>query len=233
MSVQLDGTNHLNLGTGVNVSGGTQMSISGWVYLDSDVGPNDNRIISKGVGTGANDVVWALRVSQSSDRPQFSVRIGGAAQITSLAGVATLAQNVWHHLVGVYNNGTIEIWSNGVLQNTRAVVAGNLDTNADQTWIGDQPTSDNRPLDGRVTDVRIYNRALLPDDIVSIFNGHGVDGDATDIAYRWPLNEGAPGVVIGAGDIINVGPNALAAGDGVSSPTWSSDEAVHWRRMVQ
>ncbi len=233
MSAQFDETNHINLGTGVNGDGGTQMSISAWVFLDSDVGPNDARIIAKGTGTAANDVVWALRISQSGDRGQFSVRKSGTGQTTSLAGVATLATGVWHHLVGVCIDDTLEIWQNGVLENSNGIAAGNIDTSADETWIGDQPTVGTRPFDGRVTDVRIYNRALLLDDIVSIFNGHGIDGDATDVAYRWLLNEGTPGVVIGVGDIINVGPNALAAGDGVDSPTWSSDEVVHWRRMVQ
>ncbi len=232
MSAQFDETNHIKLGTGLNVSG-NEMSISAWVFLDSDVGPNDARVISKGTGTGADDVPWALRISASSDRAQFSVRKGGTGQITSLSGVATLGQGVWHHLVGVCEDDELRIYQNNVLENAQAITAGDIDTNADETWIGDQPTSNNRPLDGRIADLRVYDAVLSVDRIASIFHGQGRDGDVDDLLYRWLLNEGAPGAVIGVGDIVNVGPSALANGDGSGSPTWSTDEVVNYRRRTQ
>lgn len=230
MSAQFNETNNVDLGTGLNPSG-AEMSVSAWVYLDSDVGPADARVVCKG-GTSAGGQEYCLRVSASSDRPQFSASVNAGTQLTtSLAGVATLALNTWHHLVGVRRGSAVEIWANGVLENSNGATAGDMDTSADEAWLGDQPSTADRQLDGRVAKPQIFDYALTEAEILSIFNSHGLDGLIPLSQYL--LDEGVVGVAIAASVVVDSGPAREPNGSGEGAPVYGADEAIIFRRRYR
>ncbi|KKN36500.1 hypothetical protein LCGC14_0772860 [marine sediment metagenome] len=232
MSAQFDETNNVDLGTGLNVSG-SEISVSARVYLDSGVGPNDARIMIKGSGTGADDNPWGLRISQSGDRAQFNARIGGTNIITSLAGVPTLSTGVWHHLVGVRRGNAVEIWVNGLLENSNGDVGGDIDTNTDEVWLGDQPPSNGRAFDGRIALPELYDRALTGAEILSKFNQQGLDLNTDSLLSRYLLDEETPGTTIGASVVVDSGPSREPNGSGELTPAYGSDEAIIFRRRYR
>jgi hypothetical protein len=72
----------------------------------------------------------------------------------------------WHHLVGVYDNGAIQLWLDGV-PSTDDVAIITCDS-WDVGILGDLIFG--RDLYGRLDDIALYNRALSPLEIQNLFS---------------------------------------------------------------
>jgi hypothetical protein len=72
----------------------------------------------------------------------------------------------WTHVVGVYTGSGIQIFLNGLLVATEDA-SGRLQQSARPIAIGNHP--DWEAFDGRIDEVRLYNRALSPDEIRSLY----------------------------------------------------------------
>jgi hypothetical protein len=83
-------------------------------------------------------------------------------------------------------------------------------------------------------DVRVYTRALSPNELETIFAAQGVDGIASGLHFKWGLNENAPGVTVPvSGNPIRSLSNELANGNaGGTVPTWVEGELRTKRKMV-
>jgi gliding motility-associated-like protein len=76
--------------------------------------------------------------------------------------------NVWSNLVGTYDNGVWKLYLNGILiQSSTSTLAFNNDINAPLT-IGNSGNFE--PFNGRLDDVRIYNRALTECEVQQLYN---------------------------------------------------------------
>lgn len=217
MSVNFTPNDHINLGQW-DVSGDT-MSISMWFNMTTT--PGDSRLIMKGVGIGGGDHYWGMTMNGGSDRPQF--RIFASAVMTSLEASTVLTPGVWYHIVGTYDGTTMRIYVNAVEENTVAKI-GDVRTGPVDIWLGDQPGDPgSRPTDGKMADVRVYNRVLNPEEIQAIFHARGIDGIVQGILGRWMLNGGAPGdtVPIAAGAIKDL--VGVRAGTQTGDPVFAGD----------
>jgi hypothetical protein len=84
----------------------------------------------------------------------------------------------WHSVAGVFNNGSLDIYVNGVLDN--GTVTGEnqgtfINTNAyNFVWIGalvrSDQSFDSQYFQGLIDEVAIFNHALTADEIASIYN---------------------------------------------------------------
>ena len=84
----------------------------------------------------------------------------------------------WHSVAGVFNNGSLDIYVNGVLDN--GVVTGEnqgtfINTNAyNFVWIGalvrSDQSFDSQHFQGLIDEVAIFNRALAAEEIASIYS---------------------------------------------------------------
>jgi hypothetical protein len=75
--------------------------------------------------------------------------------------------NVWQHVVAVCDTVSVRIYVNGILKSTSA---SNCPTSsATDLHIGDSPNRAQRQFNGLIDDVRIYNRALSPDEIKRLY----------------------------------------------------------------
>ena len=89
-------------------------------------------------------------------------------------GATTLQANTWYHVTGVYNAATSElhVYLNGQLDDgtlVGTVTAAQQNSSANVN-IGRRPTGSNFNFNGRIDDVRIYNRALTPAEIQTDMN---------------------------------------------------------------
>ncbi len=75
---------------------------------------------------------------------------------------------VWYHVVGTYDGKTQRIYINGKLNNERDDVF-TINTNSCPLTIGYKVASDNNYFNGVVDDVRIYNRALTPEEVKMLY----------------------------------------------------------------
>lgn len=200
----------------VNVGNGESLRITGaitvmcWVILD--VGSQDITFVSK---YAAADRGWALQTDDDGVGGMFvtfwiaktsSTGIGsGWADYPTGLPVGTL-----HHVAGVFVPSTsVQIYQDGSLgaENTTDVPATQYDA-GNNVIIGGKADPSQNP-DGKLFDVRVYNRALGANEIATIYASRGRDGIVDGLVGRWLLNEkhhDQP--VSGANSVKDRGPHA-------------------------
>lgn len=174
-SVLLDGEDdRVDLGA-VDVSGNA-LTIAAWFKAD-DYDVLDGRIVSKATGVSSADHYWmmsSIRVPHSNPNGRHYLRFrlktnGETSTLIGDAAAGRIHVGNWTHGAMVYDGAEMRIYKDGVLVGSMPKT-GALDTNpAVDAAIGNQPSgAGERPWDGRLDDVRIYNRALTPAEIAEL-----------------------------------------------------------------
>lgn len=223
MSGVFDGISQsVDLGTAVNFSGANDAgSVTAWFNAATIA---DSRVIDKSVGLNANDITLMLGITT----------VGGQSVRGNLDGIAvtsveTVNTGQWYFLAIVYNGATVKLYLDGVEVDSTAHT-GNVASDARNTRIasaGHDTTA--REFDGKIADVRVYDRALSVNELLTMFANRG--HDMIPARYRWPLNDDAPGVVIGAGAVQNIGEIAGSDGGGTNTPDFDTHD-LSLRRLI-
>jgi len=95
-------------------------------------------------------------------------------RITTLIGNETLNiysnLNEWHQYIGTYDNNTVRVYKDGQLFDSIILNGGGqLKTINNSTTIGLSPST-SEYLNGRLGNVKIYSRALSPEEILQNYN---------------------------------------------------------------
>ena len=137
----------------------TALTVAAWINANS-LGAELKTIVSKDENfefhlTAAGQINWWWQDSVANTR-----------QITT-TGTA-IATGAWYHIAIVYASGSQVIYINGVARGTDTFT-GSLANNTDPLQIGaDQyPLQPQRVFDGRIDEVRVYNRALSAAEIAA------------------------------------------------------------------
>ena len=89
-------------------------------------------------------------------------------------GRRTLLANTWYHVTGVYNAATsqLHVYLNGQLDDGTLLgtVTSTQRNSSVNVNIGRRPGSTSNNFNGRLDDVRIYNRALTQTEIQADMN---------------------------------------------------------------
>ncbi len=104
------------------------------------------------------------------------------AGIFTNTAVTSILDGKWHLVVGtvdVNSDGKARIYTDGVLRDTGSVAITSIGTTTLAATIGDRPTNA-FPLSGTIDDVRIYNRALSPAEIMELYAMGGGKINKTD-----------------------------------------------------
>ncbi|MFC1507405.1 LamG domain-containing protein [Thermoproteota archaeon] len=231
--------NYIDLGT-FDVSG-TGITILAWFKAD-DFDVNDARIISKSKSVATNDIWWMLSTRGISDTPpiymRFRVKLSGSTQtlVDSDAGGAEgladtigndvqLVAGTWYFAAAVYDGTDMKIYLDGDLIASASTSGTVSIDNTVSVWMGDNPPDvGDRPFDGIIDEVAIFDRGLSQSEITALYNsGSGtgicVVGEATDSAGV------SQSVFAAGGDIYATGsgfpPNTLITLYVVPAQTWT------------
>jgi hypothetical protein len=175
-------------GTSDNISVGTfsvvssTLTISNWVYLDSQNASRDDRYVSKADGTGIGNHDWMT--GQAGDS-YFRSRWNRDTDATCLSAVYP-ENSRWYQITWTYNNGTVGHYVNGSSQFgscDNAVTGGALPNNTDGVYIGNQPGSGGevQAPDGRLDEVRISNSVRGADWIATEYNNQSAPATFTTV----------------------------------------------------
>jgi len=155
-------------------------TISAWVNADTlsrtDVG-KWNSIISKGATgeTAATNHNYGLMYNGEGDLGtvdrwglSFENSIGTNC---NLVGNAAANTGQWYHVVGVFDDAAnvTRIFVDGIQQN-QAACALTVNTNNRPVRIGTDEHTSGIPWDGKIDEVRIYNRVLSAEEILRLYN---------------------------------------------------------------
>jgi archaellum component FlaG (FlaF/FlaG flagellin family) len=125
---------------------------------------------------GSNTSGYALRCGANG---KLSFVIGGPGGWTEATCGSVMQANVWTHVAGVFDNGSIKIYINGNLVGTNTATTITASTSG--LLIGESPGFAGRVFNGYIDEVRVWNTARSQSDI------------AANITVDLPNNE--PGLV--------------------------------------
>lgn len=134
----------------------TGLTLEAWVYPTAAV---DGTVIVK---ESADGLAYGL---YSYDNAPFPVSYLNVDGYWTAAGTATLPLTTWTHLATTYDGTTLRLYVNGTLVSSRAV-AGSLLTSAGVVRLGGNSLW-GEFFQGRIDEVRIYNRALSAGEIAA------------------------------------------------------------------
>jgi hypothetical protein len=80
----------------------------------------------------------------------------------------TLLLNKWNHVVGVRNGDTLTLYVNGVSIGSGIDGTGVLDISSTWGKIGHRWCGTGTPYNGTIDEVMIFNKALTPDEVISL-----------------------------------------------------------------
>jgi len=167
-AVQLDGADdYIDLG-GLDIEG-SGLSIACWFQAD-DFDNDDGRLVSKATGTAEADHWWMLSTTSSGGQYRLRFRLKtGTTTSTLVASSGSLSPGTWYHAAAVYDGSNMKLYLNGAEVGSTGKTgdpAVNAGVNA---WIGSNPPSEgSNVFDGLIDEVRLYSRALNPEEIFSL-----------------------------------------------------------------
>jgi len=181
-------------------------SVSAWIKTTT-VATGTAYIVDR--TTGTNDLINLYR---SNDDIVFRLRGDDGLGITTLTGADQLTADTWYHVVGVRDVGSdlMILYLNGVeINSTTDDTSG---TNSPVIRIGDH--SDGAlGWNGSIDEVRIYKRALAPEEIRTHYlrgSGFGASGTITADKFR---------IVNTSGNVNFIVDNNGNVGIGTTSPS--------------
>ena len=159
-ALKFDGVNdYVNLGTNAMGNLGDSHTVAAWIKTASSTGS----IITEWQAGVCGDVVVGLNSGK------FAFHDGSATTITSNASVS---DGGWHSVIAVSDVSAARLYIDGVQDNSTSDVDWRNTCTAQDVVIGDrEPDSSTKtPFDGLIDEVRVYNRALSPDEIKRLYN---------------------------------------------------------------
>jgi len=192
-----DGTDdYIDLGNPSSLQITGALTMSAWVYVNAyGTGSYTNsRFVSKYGFSNARGFELNLESTNSLARFSISGDCQASVNTYSLTPVPT---GQWVHYLGVYEPGvSVKLYVNGVLNN--AVITGiplSLCTNSNPVLVGKRTGCSNCYLNGKVDEVRIWNKALTEDEVKEIYfsNLRKIDSDDWGLnisQYKAPPNTG-------------------------------------------
>ena len=168
-SVDFDGIDDRIELPAVDVNG-TGLTLACWFNGNSL--NNAPRLISKATATAGDAHVFMLGVTQSASvfRLRARIRIGGTAT-ELIAPSGSIAPGEWRHAALTYDGTDMKLYLNGAEVATTGLTGAVDQDPAVPVAVGAQPPGAGPNfLDGRIDDVRIYQRALAPFELAAIVN---------------------------------------------------------------
>jgi hypothetical protein len=136
----------------------SQLTLAAW--FNSDNVASGAMLISK----GANGTQYNLREFASSLR--FRVKTGGV--INDLEVPYAFTDGIWHHVAGVYNGSTMQVFVNGAPVGNVLARTGPISPDTVGVALGKRSGNTLNYFSGILDDVRIYNRALSTGEIAAL-----------------------------------------------------------------
>ncbi|MFZ3031617.1 MAG: LamG domain-containing protein [Candidatus Moraniibacteriota bacterium] len=178
-ALNFDGTDdYVDAGDIASADGGTALTYAAWVYQDS-------LAVNKAITakwTYQTQGSWAIQTDFTTNTklqvfiPTSLTDSGSGASATT--PTSSWSAGVWHHVVFIYDGsqGTdtnrLQVYIDGISQTLTFVgtMPTSMQASTAAVKIGQFGGTLNRPWNGKIDEVRIYNRALTAAEIAALYN---------------------------------------------------------------
>jgi len=137
-----------------------EYSLIAWVNIGNLPNNNLGFIVIEESQSGSANFNLDIRINEA---PSTLFRNIGSNTFQTVG--SPLSQNQWSLIVATYDGNFLRVFANGILLAENEVGQQNLRGNATSLGIGDDASGGNPAFIGNIDDVRIYNRALSPEEI--------------------------------------------------------------------
>jgi hypothetical protein len=159
-AIDLDGVDDL-VTLPAGVANSDDITIATWVNWDG--GANWQRIYDFGTGTGQ---YLFLTPSSGGGTLRFAIKNGGAEQVLE---TTALPSSQWRQVVVTLAGNIGRLYVNGTQVDVETVTINPSDFNPTLNYIGDSQFASDPLFNGRVDGLYIYNFALTPAQVASLF----------------------------------------------------------------
>jgi len=200
----IDGSSHkVNCGSAASLDNIAQKTVMAWIFLDDYGGGNQPFICCK-VPTGGGTPGWILRARGSTGpSPRQNLRFEQFFSTASgLWGTPnqSILTATWYHVAVTYDRGSASndpvMYINAVSQTVteHSTPSGSASDDSAQDFLIGNLNDNFRSWEGRLSDLRVYNRLLSAAEIQTIHAARGADGIHNGLVARWAMDEREPGV---------------------------------------
>ena len=205
-------SDYLSINDNASLSIAGSLTIAAWINTESLA---NGQIVAKDV-TGARS--YYLR--QFSTSIGFVVSSDGTNATAYRDSTTTIVNGTWVHVVGVYDSvqRTMNIYRNGQLDDgtLTGTVPSSIYDSTTSFRIGNDGNDSGGYFDGKLDDVRIYNRALSPREVRDLYNF------APGPVGYWNMDEKTGQTVNDLSGNGNAGTLGINSGVASDDPTWKS-----------
>jgi len=176
-ALEFDGVNdYLWVGNSSSLQLSSALTIAAWIKGDGwGTGSDVDTIARKGE---VNPVNYQLAIADG----KVSLMLDDIDSGGGLRGNTLLSTVQWYHVAAAWDGSTVRIYVNGILDNDPPESrAGTIGTDMRPLYIGGRDGADF--FDGIIDDVRIYNRALDPNEVYPPIDG------LAGLVGHWELDE--------------------------------------------
>ena len=126
-----------------------------------------------GKGTSGDSIAW-LTLARENNYARYWIRSGGEHVEREVPDV--LSRNIWQHVAVVYDGSYMRYYLNAV-EKDNYPKTGNMDMNDQPMYIGLDGWFQSNHYLGKIDEVKVYARALFPEEIKDEFEAGFVRGD--------------------------------------------------------
>jgi len=173
-ALQFDGTDDfVSVADSSSLDISSAISVAFWIKSDEvDSGVYSNQLVSKGSSTEDSNINFYYFGSTSgadAGKVKLTAKVGGTFQNLTNISTSALPIGTWTHVAATYSGSQGILYINGTAQGSPLSVSGTLTTNAEPLWIAKADENFTGGaltyFNGKMDDVRIYNRALSAAEI--------------------------------------------------------------------
>ncbi|MCP4119753.1 MAG: hypothetical protein GY737_31010 [Desulfobacteraceae bacterium] len=189
----------------------TDFTLSAWIYeTNRNSSYQDAILVKRGYGN-QNGWFWSIRGSldyELDDIGKAHYHVSGGYD-PSAKSTQKIVLNSWTHLLVKYrcDDQTINIYINGVLDNTVYSIPSPNPTNASKLMIGADShvneTDRKYHFHGKIDDIAIYNRALSEEEI-SFLSDKSKKTEKKHVYFYSVFSNGVPAEFSGSGNVEDV-----------------------------
>lgn len=141
------------------------------------------------------DQNWALMIDDDTEPSDLEGRLRTSTGQSLLEEPDVIYDDILYFYCMTYDGSDVRLYLDGELVDTDSRTGNITNTDSPDTVIGtDSYQITTRQFDGIIEDVRIYNRALSPAEVATIYSARGRDSINYGLLHRWLLNEQSSGV---------------------------------------
>ncbi|MFH2021653.1 MAG: LamG-like jellyroll fold domain-containing protein, partial [archaeon] len=180
-----DGNDYIDLGELNSSTSSNKLSVEAWVYVTNFSGSsNTGSIVSKYSWDGSYTRSWDFNVGNETTQNESCFTVFHVGDWSYVSGVCTdhLATNTWLYLVGTFDGNSINIYVNGILNDSNTVDGTEIHDTGYSVRIGSTP-DDAYFFKGYIDEVKIYNYSLSAQQILANYMA-GSSGKNANLIVR-------------------------------------------------